>query len=176
MLRVLAIQSVFPGQSPISTSPGPRKRPVQVSESVDADLPDGRTIEKRECDERQKCDNDDRDDNDGNRKPEERKVEGAEKEEQERSRSTVGAPIELQVAFNSNVFIDVDPDSDPVVLTNLTLRHLPSPGGGGGGGDGARSQDSSPSSRVIAKSNNGSFNDGVGGNNEELICVMERTP
>ena len=80
------------------------------------------------------------------------------------TQSTTQPSIELQVAFNSNVLIDVDPESGPVVISNLALRHLTF------GPDGAtRSQEPSPSRGGV----NGAVESNVA--QEELICVKRGT-
>jgi len=148
-LRSTPSGTVIRGQVPNSASPGPKRRPVQVSESIDTES---------ESDEQKENRNDQENNSE--------KSSQSNKESTEiLTQSTTQPSIELQVAFNSNVLIDVDPESGPVLISNLALRHLTS------GPDGAsRSQEPSPS-------RGGGIN-GAGDSNaarEELICVKRGT-
>ena len=133
------------GQLPSSPSPGPKRRPVQVSESLDNESENpapSAEIEKISAETSRQ-----------------NRGDGAE----EPTPTTINNPtIELQVAFNSNVLIDVDPEMGPISLSNVAFRHLSAPVDGV-----SRSQEPSPT--------RGSNPNADVGKEEELICVKRGT-
>jgi len=160
------------GQISFSSSPGPRRRPVQVSESVvDEEVVSGDNFEEADKQKDKILGHGDDDENLSKDQAEAEAKPMSNDEDKEnavpshlasssKTSSNVdtsvthpnsSASIELQFAFNSQIVVDIDPDSSPATIENLLLRHLspadsgtksqePSPTRGGVGGRGSTSQ------------------------------------
>jgi len=153
-LRSAASGTTIIGQAPCSASPGPRRRPVQVSESVVVEESNSSETDGDPCAS---------DINDGKAEVESPKetdrtvgsLDGDEESNQEAKVDAESKNISeasaatTELRFDSNIVVDVDPTSSPVTIANLVLRHLSSSDGGGGGG---KSQESSPSRESIGSS------------------------